>query len=88
MSLLLLAIFAGGIAFKRGGWQVDFEPKCQFRVFTTNPHYNSYMVAWCHGFDPSTGKHFYHAPKYFHTDMARFQYSVGEAKKLLPDHLK
>jgi cytochrome b subunit of formate dehydrogenase len=37
MVMLVITLFTGGIMFKRGGWQVDFDPQCRLHFLRTKP---------------------------------------------------
>lgn len=77
ISLLLLSIFTGGIAFKRGGWELEFEPKCRLHAHRTKPHYKAYRIEWCEGISwheyadgsKSKFKHHYKIPTFHHVDI-------------------
>jgi hypothetical protein len=93
MVLFLIALFAGGIAFKRGGWQVDFEPKCRLHFHAKNPYYKSYRIEWCHGFQPTMSDngriiaidHFYKMPSFHHVDIEQV---LKEYPVVLPERFK
>src|SRR5262245_12716047 len=69
LLIILFCLIVPAVIFVVRGWTFQFDPQCQFKIYRMKPYWKSYSIYWCYGFDPDTGKHYYHLPKFHHADL-------------------